>query len=80
MAFVIQKNLNSRERARKCEECEKFLQEEGKLPDLNQLRNILIEARSLTQTLSNDLHEQEQNIAAASKLAAHIEELIQTIQ
>jgi len=80
MSIQVVTNLNSRERARKTEEAKKWLQEQGELPDLNALRNILIEARSLTQSLTNGLHEQEQNGLAASKLAAHIEELIQTIQ
>ena len=80
MSFQVITNLTPKEKARKSEEAKKWLQEQGELPDLNQLRNILIEARSLTQSLTNGLHEQEQNGLAAAKLAAHIEELIQTIQ
>ncbi len=80
MGFIIEHKLSSKQKAKKCEECLEFLQAEGKLPDLNALRNTLIEARSLTHSLTNDLHEQEQNAQAASKLATHIEELIQSIK
>jgi hypothetical protein len=80
MSIQVVTKLTSKEKARKTEEAKKWLQEQGELPDLNALRNCLIEARSLTQSLANDLHEQEQNALAASKLATHIEELIHTIK
>jgi len=80
MSIQVVTKLTSREKARKSEEAKKWLQEQGELPDLQLLRQTLLEAHSLTQLLINDLHQQEEKSAAASKLASHIEELIQTIK
>jgi len=80
MGFQIIQKLSSKEKARKCEECLQFLQEEGQMPDLATIRKTLLEAYVLTQMLANDLHHQEEKALAASKLASHIEELVNTIK
>lgn len=80
MGFQVIQKLSSREKAKKCDECLQLLQEEGKLPDLQLLRQTLLEAHSLTQTLANDLRSQEQINEATARLASHIEELLTSIK
>lgn len=80
MSIQVVTKLSGREKIKKTEEAKKWLQEQGELPDLQLLRQTLLEAHSLTQSLMHDLHQQEEKNLAASKLAGHIEALIQTIK
>jgi len=80
MAFVVQKNLNSREKARKCEECLEFLQTEGKMPNLETIRQTVLETYSLSQILIKTLHEQEGLSAAAVQLSSQMERLLSSIK
>lgn len=80
MSFQVVTNLSKGDKARKTKEAIEWLTSQGEMPDLQLLRQTLLEARSLTQMLTNGLHQQEENALAASKLASHIEELIQKIK
>lgn len=80
MSFQVVTNLSKGDKARKTKEAKAWLISQGEMPDTETLHKTLLEARSLTQMLANDLHQQEEKSLAASKLASHIEELIQTIK
>ena len=80
MSIHVVQNLSVKEKQRKTEEAIKWLTEQGHMPDLKTISTTLLEARSLLQILSNDLHKQEQDSKATSKLAIRIEELLNTIQ
>lgn len=80
MGFQVITNLTVKEKQKKTEEAIKWLTEQGHMPDLKTISNTLLEARSLLQTLNNGLHQQTQNELDTVKLAARIEELLNTIR
>jgi hypothetical protein len=80
MSFQVVTNLSKGDKARKNREAIEWLKSQGLWIETESLHQTLLEAHSLTQLLINDLHQQEEKSAAASKLASHIEELIQTIK
>ena len=80
MGFIIEHKLSSKQKAKKCEECLEFLQAEGKMPDLETIRQTVLETYSLSQILIKTLHEQEGLSAAAVKLSGQMEKLLTTIK
>ena len=80
MGFVVEHKLSTKQKAKRCEECLALLQAEGKLPPTADMHKALLNVHSLTQELVKDLQRLNHDTQAASKLAAHIEELIQSIK
>lgn len=80
MGFEIIQKLTVKEKQRKTEEAKKWLLEQGELPDLETIRNTLLEAHSLTKAFESDAIEHAQNAVAIKKLSGHIEELIKHIK
>lgn len=80
MGFQIIQKLSSKEKAKKCEDCLQFLAEEGKMPDLEAIRQTVLETYSLSQILIKTLHEQEVTSSAAVKLSDQMERLLKSIK
>lgn len=76
MGFQIRENLTQAQKNRRALEYKNWLTENGYVTDHSK---TLLEVRSLLQTLTKDLTNTQQDNAAIVKLAAHIEELIQTL-
>ena len=80
MGFQIEHKLSSKQKTKKCEECIQFLQEEGKMPNLETIRQTVLETYSLSQILIKTLHEQEGLSAVAVKLSSQMEKLLASIK
>jgi hypothetical protein len=80
MAFIVEHKLSSKQKAKRCEECIELLQAEGKMPNLETIRQTVLETYSLSQILVKTLHEQEGLSAVAVQLSSQMERLLTTIK
>jgi hypothetical protein len=80
MSFKIVENLTPKEKTRRAQEYSTWLEENGYLPQSEDVRKALLHVHSLTQELIRDLQRLKHDTEAALKLATNIEEILNTIK